>query len=196
MRNILTTLKSEHDALRGLFSQINATADSDTDMREELLEKIEAALIPHAKWEETVFYPAFAERASHEQMLLHAEAMQEHRAVELAVLPDIHAADIGSRQFAGSVKVFCEMIDHHAREEETAMFAAIRQLFGAPELADLDEQYEEWKESSAADAISMQAKIKTAAVSMLRSPSSPGWPQARSREPSINATRGRWRRLC
>lgn len=174
MRNILTTLKSEHDALRGLFSQINATADSDTETREELLEKIEAALIPHAKWEETVFYPAFAERASHEQLLLHAEAMQEHRAVELAVLPDIHAADFGSRQFAGSVKVFCEMIDHHAKEEETAMFAAIRQLFGAPELAEMDEQYEEWKESSAADAIRMQATIKTAAVSMLRSPSSPG----------------------
>ncbi|MBW3549416.1 MAG: hemerythrin domain-containing protein [Proteobacteria bacterium] len=174
MRDILTTLKQEHDELRSLFKQINATADDDTDTREDLLHKIEAALIPHAKWEEKVFYPAFADRADHEQLLLHAEAMQEHRAVELTVLPDIHAADVDSRQFAGSVKVFGEMIEHHAKEEETAMFDAIRQSFSAAELAELDDDYEQWKDSSAADAISMHAKVKTAAASMLRSPSSPG----------------------
>lgn len=174
MRNILDTLKSEHDALRELFKRINATADSDVDLRGELLQKIEAALIPHAKWEETVFYPAFAERATHDQLLMHAEAMQEHRAVEHSVLPDIHAADTDSRQFAGSVKVFGEMIDHHATEEETAMFAAIRQLFSASDLARMDEEYAEWKDSSAAAAISLHAKVKTAAASILRSPSSPG----------------------
>ena len=174
MRDILVTLKSEHDVLRELFGQINATADSETEVREQLLQQIEENLIPHAKWEETVFYPAFEERASHEQKLLYAEAMQEHRAVEQSVLPDIHAADLDSRQFAGSVKVFCEMIDHHAKEEETAMFAAVRQLFSAGELAGMDEQYEDWKESSAASAIAMQAKIKTAAMSIMRSPSSPG----------------------
>lgn len=174
MRDILNTLKSEHDTLRELFARINDTADSDVETREELLQKIEAALIPHAKWEETVFYPAFAERASHDQLLLHAEAMQEHRAVEQSVLPDIHAADTDSRQFAGSVKVFGEMIDHHATEEETAMFAAIRQLFPASELARMDADYEEWKDSPAAAAIGLHAKVKTAASSVLRSPSSPG----------------------
>lgn len=174
MRDILTTLKNEHDELRRLFARINTTDDSDVESRGDLLKEIETALIPHAKWEETVLYPAFAERADHDQLLLHAVAMQEHRAVELAVLPDIHAADVDSRQFAGSVKVFGEQIDHHAAEEESAMFAAIRQLFDGSELADLDEQYADWKQSSAADAISMQAMIKTAAVSMLRSPSSPG----------------------
>ena len=97
MRSILATLKKEHDALRDLFDEINATTDRAEKTRTELLQKIEATLIPHAKWEELVFYPAFAKRASHDQLLQHAEAIQEHRAVELAVLPDLHASAPGTR---------------------------------------------------------------------------------------------------
>ncbi|MFZ2236518.1 MAG: hemerythrin domain-containing protein, partial [Dokdonella sp.] len=105
MKNILSTLTKEHEDLKGLFEDIKATTDRAGKTRTSLLKKIEAALIPHAKWEELVFYPAFARRADHEQLLQHAEAIQEHRAVELTVLPDIHACDPESRQFAGSAQV-------------------------------------------------------------------------------------------
>lgn len=174
MRDILKTLKDEHDQLRALFDDINATTDRAEKKRTDLLQKIEAALIPHAKWEELVFYPAFAERASHEQLLQHAEAIQEHRAVELTVLPDLHASPRTSRQFAGSVKVLSEFISHHAKEEEDEMFASARTLFTAQERAELDEQYEEWKSSAAAKAMTMHAKVKTAVKSTLRSPRAPG----------------------
>ena len=52
-----------------------------------MLEQIEANLLPHAKWEELVFYPAFKERADRDGLKTHAEAVQEHRAVELTVIP-------------------------------------------------------------------------------------------------------------
>lgn len=174
MTDILDTLKQEHEALRQLFARINATADSEKDTRKDLLKQIEDALIPHAKWEETVFYPAFADRATYDEQLIHAEAIQEHRAVEKAVLPDIHAADFDSRQFAGSVKVLSQMIEHHAHEEETAMFAAARELFSASELADFDAKYAQWKKSSAASAVSGFAKVKTAVKGAMHSPQSPG----------------------
>jgi hemerythrin-like domain-containing protein len=173
MPNILDTLKSEHDRLRDLFARITRTADSEADARHDLLKQIEALLIPHAKWEETVFYPAFNGRADHDQKLIYAEAIQEHRAVELAVLPDIHAADVDSRQFAGSVQVCGELIKHHAHEEETKMFDAVRQLFSAEELAEFDQKYARWKESSGADAITSYAKVKTAAMAFMRNPDSP-----------------------
>jgi hemerythrin-like domain-containing protein len=171
--DILDTLKTEHDRLRELFAQINQTADSEADARHDLLKQIEALLIPHAKWEETVFYPAFEDRADHGQKLIYAEAIQEHRAVELAVLPDIHAADADSRQFAGSVQVCGELIKHHAHEEETKMFDAVRQLFSAEELADFDRKYASWKDSSGADAMTSYAKVKTAAMAFMRNPDSP-----------------------
>ena len=174
MRNILTTLKAEHDALRALFEQVNATTDRAEKTRLQLLEKIEAALVPHAKWEETVFYPAFAERASHDQLLLYTAAMQEHRAVEQSVLPDLKACDPASREFAGSAKVMGEQIDHHATEEEREMFSIARQLFSAQELAELDEQYEQWKVSGMGEAMTLHAKIKTGVASIFRSPGAPG----------------------
>ena len=139
MRSILTTLKAEHDQLRALFEQVNATTDRAEKTRLELLEKIEMALVPHAKWEELVFYPALKSRASHEQKLLWAAAMQEHRAVEQSVLPDLKACEPASREFAGSAKVMGELIDHHAKEEEREIFAVMRELFTAQELAEMDE---------------------------------------------------------
>ncbi|MGY3266408.1 hemerythrin domain-containing protein [Lysobacter sp. HA35] len=174
MRSILSTLKSEHDQLRALFDQVNATTDRAEKTRLELLQKIEAALVPHAKWEELVFYPALKSRASHEQKLLWAAAMQEHRAVEQSVLPDLKACEPTSREFAGSAKVMGELLDHHAKEEERDIFAVMRELFTAQELAEMDEQYEEWKASGMGEGVALHAKIKTGIASMLRAPGSPG----------------------
>ncbi|HST43983.1 MAG TPA: hemerythrin domain-containing protein [Luteimonas sp.] len=174
MRDILKTLKSEHDELRGLFDEMNATTDRAEKGRTELLQKIEANLIPHAKWEELVFYPAFAKRASHDELLQHAEAIQEHRAVELTVLPDLHASPVNSRQFAGSAKVLAEFISHHAEEEEKEMFASARKLFTPEELAQMDEDYEAWKASPVAAGLTFHAKVKTELKSVIRNPQAPG----------------------
>jgi hypothetical protein len=174
MRSILATLADEHRTLKGLFEQMNATTDRAVKTRTELLAAIEGVLIPHAKWEEFVFYPAYAERANHDQLLQHAEAIQEHRAVELTVLPDLHASYKSTRQFAGSAKVLGEFVSHHAGEEEREMFAIARKLFAPTELAELDEKYEEWKVSLAGNWAKAHATIKTLAKSILRAPKAPG----------------------
>jgi hemerythrin-like domain-containing protein len=159
-RNILNTLKAEHDALRTLFKKMEETTDRAEKGRMELLEQIEQQLIPHAKWEESVFYPAFAERTDRDGLKTHAEAQLEHSAVENTIIPAVKEADPTTPEFAGRVKVFGEFIDHHASEEERTMFKMARQLFSAEELAQFDEDYETWKESPAASAAMMQAKAK------------------------------------
>jgi hemerythrin-like domain-containing protein len=146
-RDILKTLKSEHDDLRKLFSDMEDTTDRAKKSRAEMLADIEAGLIPHAKWEELVFYPAFKARADRDGLKTHAEAVQEHRAVELTVLPDLKTKPTDSVDFAGSAKVLGEFVDHHAKEEEKTMFKMARKLFSAEELAGFDEQYEQWKAS-------------------------------------------------
>jgi hemerythrin-like domain-containing protein len=149
-RDILKTLKDEHDTLRSLFDQMKETTDRAKKTRTELLDTIEANLLPHAKWEEQVFYPAFKERADRDGLQTHAEALAEHHAVENSVIPEVHAADVESPEFAGRTKVFGEFIDHHAKEEEKTMFKMARELFSAEERAQMDEQYEAWKNSDAA----------------------------------------------
>jgi hemerythrin-like domain-containing protein len=168
MPDILTTLKKEHDQLRALFERMNATDDSQQQQRQQLLQQVEELLIPHAKWEETVFYPAFAERADHQQLKTHAAAIEEHRVVEMTVLPDVKGADSGSRQFAGSVQVFGELIDHHATEEENKIFAAMRELYSAQELTGFDGQYADWKASSFAEVMTAYARTKSAVQGAFR----------------------------
>lgn len=160
-RDILKTLKTEHDAVRALFDELNETTDRAKKSRAELLERIEASLLPHAKWEETVFYPAFKERADRDGLKTHAEAVEEHRAVESTVMPDVHASPVDTPEFAGRAKVFGEMIEHHAKEEEKTMFRMAREMFTAEERAQLDEHYEAWKRSPAADTALSAAKAKT-----------------------------------
>jgi hemerythrin-like domain-containing protein len=173
MTDILKTLKSEHDQLGQLFEQLDATTDRAEKTRTQLLEKIEALLVPHAKWEELVFYPAFAERADSDGLKSHAEAIEEHRAVEMTVLPDLKGADVGSRQFAGTAKTLADLIKHHAREEETAIFSAMRELYSADERADMDAEYAEWKESAVSDLMMAHAKVKTAVKGAMRNQHNP-----------------------
>ena len=149
-RDILKTLKAEHDWFAVCSTNSTETTDRATKKRSDLLAKIKKNLMPHAKWEEIVFYPAFKERADRDGLQTHAEAVEEHKAVEETVIPDVNAADVGTPQFAGRAKVFGELVDHHASEEETTMFKMARKMFDAQERADFDVQYEEWKQSPAA----------------------------------------------
>ncbi len=162
-RDILKTLKQEHDMLRDLFEEMKSTTDRASKTRLDLLKKIDDNLLPHAKWEEQVFYPAFMERADREGMQTHAEAIQEHRAVEKTVMPDVHDTEVTTPEFAGRSKVFGELIDHHAKEEEKTMFKMAREMFSAQERADMDVQYEEWKRSPEAMALLAEAANKTGA---------------------------------
>ena len=167
-RDILKTLKQEHDMLRDLFQEMNSTTDRASKTRTDLLRKIDENLLPHAKWEEQVFYPAFAERADREGLKTHAEALEEHRAVEETVMPDVHGADVATPEFAGRTKVFGEQIDHHAKEEEKTMFKMARELFSAEERAAFDEQYEAWKQSDQGMAAVAEAAVQTGARDVLR----------------------------
>ena len=168
-RDILRTLQEEHDKLRKLFDEIKGTTDRAEKTREKLLETIEQNLIPHAKWEEQVFYPAFKERADRDGLQTHAEALAEHHAVENSVIPEVHAADVETPEFAGRVKVFAEFVDHHAKEEEKTMFRMARELFSAEERARMDEDYAVWKASDEAAALVVAEQAKAGVKGAVKS---------------------------
>lgn len=167
--DILKTLKAEHDAVRALFSELKETTDRGVKRRAGLLDEIEEILIPHAKWEEKVFYPAFKDRADRNGLQAHAEALAEHHAVETSVMPEVHAADPGTPEFAGRAKVFGEFIDHHAKEEEKTMFKMARELFSSGERAQLDEEYEAWKLSDVASNLIAAERAKAGLKGVVKS---------------------------
>ncbi len=140
-------LKEDHQKVRRLLEELAATTERAVKKREELLHKIAKELELHTAAEERVFYPAFrqADGKEHERMV--AEALEEHRAVDELVLPDLLKTEVGGVSFSGRAKVLKELVEHHADEEEKELFPKARKALGKEELLELGEQMTDLKRS-------------------------------------------------
>jgi len=134
-------LKTDHEKVRGLLTELEKTTSRATKTRAELLPKIKHEIEVHTSIEEEIFYPAFLEAARTEaERRLIPEALEEHKAAGDLVLVDLLASDINSDEFGGRAKVLKEMIEHHAGEEEKEMFPKARELLGKEALQKLGER--------------------------------------------------------
>lgn len=115
-------LKEDHEKVRKLLNDLAETSERAGKKREELLEKIEKELKIHTTIEEEIFYPAFRKAKGKEHEKMYFEAIEEHRAVDKLVLPDLKKTEAESEKFSGRAKVLKELIEHHADEEEQDMF--------------------------------------------------------------------------
>lgn len=133
--DVLSLLRRDHQTLRKLLGEIEAS--SSADRQSSLLEQIETELKNHTQLEEEIFYPAFHDRArGKEDRQMYYEALEEHHAVDV-ILPEVKRADRGSDRFAARVKVLKEIVEHHADEEEKEMFPRARAIIEPAELREL-----------------------------------------------------------
>lgn len=151
-QNAIELLKSDHENVKELLAEIMKTTNRAVKKRQELLRKIEHELKIHARIEEEVFYPALKKAGKKEDAQMYFEAIEEHRAVEDLVLPDLKKTDVSSEQFSGRVKVLKELVEHHLEEEESDMFPRAQELLGEERLMELGEQMAELKAEKAREA--------------------------------------------
>lgn len=134
-------LKKDHVTVLGLLSELEKTTPRAKIKRASLVKKIARELKAHTTIEEEIFYPAFkaaGRKGDDDKMFF--EAMEEHRAAGDLVLPDLLGTDPGSEKFSGRAKVLKELIEHHAREEETEMFPRAKKLLSKADLLALGER--------------------------------------------------------
>ena len=117
-------LKADHREVEGYFDEFENARSG--DRKEELAQKICAALTVHATIEEEIYYPAFLEATEEED--LHHEAAVEHEGAK-RLIGEIESLAPGDGFFDAKVKVLSEMIKHHVNEEEKrdGLFAKSRQ---------------------------------------------------------------------
>jgi iron-sulfur cluster repair protein YtfE (RIC family) len=126
--DVLTLLKQDHVELKSLLEQLTQPGEPVPRHRAELLSRLRSELEMHTSIEEEIFYPAFrAASRTKQDEAMYFDAIEEHHAVHM-VLADLLAADPSSTSFSGKAKVLKELILHHAREEESAMFPRARKL--------------------------------------------------------------------
>ncbi|NID15028.1 hemerythrin domain-containing protein [Luteibacter yeojuensis] len=139
-------LKTDHKLVKELLTQLEETSERATKKRASLLREIQINLKAHTTIEEEIFYPAFKKAGRKAEAKMYFEALEEHRAAEDLVLPDLLATDPASVEFSGRAKVLKELIEHHADEEEKEMFKDARELLSREELAELGSLMEARKE--------------------------------------------------
>ncbi|WP_304640669.1 hemerythrin domain-containing protein [Pseudomonas sp.] len=138
--NAIEMLKDDHQRVLKMLDEISNTTERAIKTRTDLLNQIEAELKIHTTIEEEDFYPAYRNAGGKPGQKMYHEAVEEHRAVEALVLPDLLETDPGTVEFSGRVKVLKELLEHHIEEEEGEMFPEAKKLLSKEELQLLGEQ--------------------------------------------------------
>ncbi|MDA0702250.1 MAG: hemerythrin domain-containing protein [Proteobacteria bacterium] len=144
-KDAIALLKDDHETVKKLLKKLTETTTRATKKRQDLLGKIAKELEIHTTIEEEIFYPAFKAADGKEHDVLNYEAIEEHRAVDKLVLPDLQKTDPGTDQFSGRAKVLRELVEHHADEEEESMFPKARKTLSKTKLKELGSKMEERK---------------------------------------------------
>jgi hemerythrin superfamily protein len=137
----ITLLREDHQLLRKLCTDFADTTEQAVKRRKALLKRLETELHAHTTIEEELFYPAFLDHTDDvEDARMVAEGIEEHRACDKKVIPDLHKADESTIAYSGEAKVLKDYIFHHLKEEEEEMFPKVRKLIPAAELKELGEK--------------------------------------------------------
>jgi hemerythrin-like domain-containing protein len=141
----LTLLRKDHDKVKSLLSDLEATTERATKTRPELFQRIKDELTVHEIIEEEIFYPTLKEHPKAKEIVL--EGYEEHDVVD-TLMGELDGMDPTDERFGPKAKVMAENVEHHIEEEEGEMFKQARQVFDADELAELGERMAQRKEQA------------------------------------------------
>jgi hemerythrin-like domain-containing protein len=139
----LALLKEDHDRVRKLLDEGEATTERAEKGRTELFTKLKTELEIHERIEEEVFYPALKAHPKARELAL--EGYEEHHVVD-QILSELEQTDPTDEQWTAKFKVAKENLEHHIEEEEGDMFKAARSAFSKEELEELGARMQELKQ--------------------------------------------------
>jgi hemerythrin-like domain-containing protein len=121
----LALLQADHRRVQQLLDDLE---DSDGDEAEqiELAQQLCDELRVHARVEEEIFYPAARRALGEDGRRLLDEARVEHAAAE-ELIAKVAASDPGDELFRAQVRVLGIHVEHHVVEEESELFALVRE---------------------------------------------------------------------
>lgn len=140
----LELLVADHNRARGLFRRFErARSDGATDEAARLAATIAEELTVHTAIEEERFYPACRQADASLAELLD-ESLQEHHVVKV-LLEELEGLPAGDDEWAAKLAVVVELVEHHAEEEEQALFPKVRRAIDAETRAALGEELDQAK---------------------------------------------------
>ena len=141
----IAMLKADHDKMKGLLEDLEATTERGLKIRAELFSTIKGELTVHEVIEEEIFYPALKDHPKAKDIVL--EGYEEHHVVDL-LMGELEDLDVSHESWGAKALVMKENIEHHIEEEEGEMFPKARQVFDRQELVELGERMAQRKTSA------------------------------------------------
>jgi len=117
-------LTNDHDEVDVLFKQFFKLKKGGAQ-KEELIEQICNALTVHAEIEEEIFYPVCRDVLGEDNEMIMDEAEVEHGGIK-NLIEQLQDADAGDKMTSAKVKVLCEYVTHHVKEEEGKIFPKVK----------------------------------------------------------------------
>ena len=143
----LTLLKKDHDEVRKMLKDLDATSDRAIKTRQDLFARLKFSLTVHEQMEEAVLYPALKEHAETKEIVL--EAYEEHDVVD-TILGELEQTPVDDETWHAKLTVMQENLLHHIEEEENEMFPKVRKLFDKETLESLGQQMQQIKSQARA----------------------------------------------
>jgi iron-sulfur cluster repair protein YtfE (RIC family) len=145
--NALTLLKADHDRVKGMLKELDASTERAEKGRTEGLARLKAELTVHETIEEEIFYPALRRFAEAKALVL--EAYEEHDVVD-TIMSELERTPASDETWAAKFTVMKENLEHHIEEEEGDLFDRARDVMETKELTHLGEEMQARKEELSA----------------------------------------------
>jgi hemerythrin superfamily protein len=138
--DILDKLGGEHDEVQALLDKLVESEKSAE--RTQLLKKIKAALVPHTKAEQKVVYDRVLKLKDKEAKVDGNEGYLEHEIAERTLAQLSKIQNRMSPEFTAAAKVLKELVNHHIKEEEDAIWGDVKDNFSDEDRVEMNREFE------------------------------------------------------
>lgn len=137
-RDVVDELTTDHNEALELLGRIPAT--SDPQERRDLADTVIGEVVRHSVAEEMYVYPAMRDHVPDGEKAVQHDT-EEHKELE-RVMKQLESADPADARFDELVGEMTEKLRHHARDEESEQFPALRAGVPRETLVELREKVE------------------------------------------------------
>jgi hemerythrin superfamily protein len=123
-QDAIALLMADHDEVEALFKKFQQAKDGDS-AKADIVQQICKALSVHAEIEEEIFYPAARDALDEKGEDMLDEAEVEHASIK-SLVEQLQDATPEDDMYDAKVKVLCEYVTHHVKEEEGEMFPKVK----------------------------------------------------------------------
>ncbi len=137
VNDIFSVINQDHMEFLKTVNRMGTTSDSRTRGQEFAL--LRQSLLPHAKAEEVILYSVIQNQNTR------LKAEEEHHVMERIII-DMKNIQLSDERWAAKLGVLKDILDHHLREEENAIFKMAKDGVSTTQAIEMAEKFQAMKQ--------------------------------------------------